>query len=557
MSTAAPLQNTVAKSPLVGKSPHAGLLLRRKCACGGSASSSLSSECGECNKKRLQKKLSIGASNDPLEQEADRIADQVLAAPAHSTISGIPPRIQRHSGQSSGQADTAPASVDRVLAGSGRPLDTVLQQDMGQRFGHDFSQVRVHTGAAAEQSARDVNAQAYTVGDSIVFGAGEFAPGSSEGRRLIAHELTHVVQQSGPDESTRGARQSDEKRGLSPFPMSAISHARSVLSRQEDPTLKQMADDARKVPGPSANVPGEAEDKFEDAVSKPSGRLKNSAPATWGWGSPETDNLYQECTVAPMARERFIQFRATLPKGPPHPQRKNPSEGPGFVLGATWPDVAAAIPPRIAAEPVQEDGKTLYRLKPTYAGMAPIKSASTQAGTFQEGITTFAVYESTGKRVCPDLGGRAPLFWRITEGGAQKIWAGEMEHCSDIRAAFEVTLALYASVINNEAAAERRYRTDKSVISETKKRLNNIPLDPVDMLNTYGTEIEKTRLRDTLHWHDGVTSNSLTPQENNCKGYLGTFSESSFPEVGDGPGQEKHPPQEVLQGPAGKTKGTP
>ncbi len=199
MSTVAPLQNTAAKSPLVGKSSHAGLLLQRKCACGGSASSSLSGECGECNKKRLQKKLSIGASNDPLEQEADRIADQVLAAPAHDTVSGIPPRIQRFTGQSSGEANMAPASVDRVLAGSGRPLDTVLQQDMGQRFGHDFSQVRVHTGPAAELSARDVNAHAYTVGQNIVFGAGRFMPASPEGQRLLAHELTHVVQQSGAD----------------------------------------------------------------------------------------------------------------------------------------------------------------------------------------------------------------------------------------------------------------------------------------------------------------------------------------------------------------------
>ena len=71
-----------------------------------------------------------------------------------------------------------------------------LQQDMGQRFGHDFSRVRVHTGRAAEQSARDVNAHAYTVGHNIAFGAGRFAPGTYEGRRLLAHELTHVVQQS-------------------------------------------------------------------------------------------------------------------------------------------------------------------------------------------------------------------------------------------------------------------------------------------------------------------------------------------------------------------------
>ena len=68
---------------------------------------------------------------------------------------------------------------------------------MESRFGHDFSTVRVHSDAAAEQSARDVNAHAYTVGHDIVFGAGQFGPGTREGQRLIAHELAHVVQQSG------------------------------------------------------------------------------------------------------------------------------------------------------------------------------------------------------------------------------------------------------------------------------------------------------------------------------------------------------------------------
>jgi hypothetical protein len=73
----------------------------------------------------------------------------------------------------------------------------MLRQDMEQGFGHDFSQVRVHADAIADQSARDVNAHAYTAGHDIVFRAGQFAPGRSTGRRLIAHELTHFVQQSG------------------------------------------------------------------------------------------------------------------------------------------------------------------------------------------------------------------------------------------------------------------------------------------------------------------------------------------------------------------------
>jgi hypothetical protein len=170
-------------------------ILQRKCACGSHSMGG--DDCAECAKKKsmLQRKLTIGASNDPLEQEADRIADQVMAAPLNSKVNAIPPRIQRFSGQVSGGMATAPPSVDRVFASSGRPFEPPLRQDMESRFGHDFSNVRVYTGDAAERSARDVNAYAYTLGNNIVFGASRFAPGTNDGRRLIAHELTHVLQQ--------------------------------------------------------------------------------------------------------------------------------------------------------------------------------------------------------------------------------------------------------------------------------------------------------------------------------------------------------------------------
>ena len=197
MSTAASLQNLAAKPNALSNSTHAGLLLQRKCAC-GSPTSSLTGECAECkSRKRVQTKLAIGASNDPLEQEADRVADQVLAAPAHPAVGSAPPRIQRYTGQATERTNTAPATVDQVLATPGRPLDAALRQDMEQRFGHDFSRVRVHSDGAAEQSAREVNAHAYTVGSHIVFGAGEYSPHAGGGRELLAHELAHVVQSSG------------------------------------------------------------------------------------------------------------------------------------------------------------------------------------------------------------------------------------------------------------------------------------------------------------------------------------------------------------------------
>lgn len=197
MSTAAKLQTTTAR-PAAGNS--SSLLLQRKCACGNGASNLLG-KCKDCDNKELglQRKLMIGASNDPLEQEADRVADQVMTSSASRKASNTPQSIRRFPGQSNEGEGVAPASVERALAGSGRPLEPALRNDMEQRFRCDFSQVRVRTGSAAEQSVRDVGASAYTVGQNIVFGAGHFNPATRQGLRLITHELTHVVQQSGPD----------------------------------------------------------------------------------------------------------------------------------------------------------------------------------------------------------------------------------------------------------------------------------------------------------------------------------------------------------------------
>jgi len=233
----------------------AGVTLQRKCACGGTPGAN--DECETCNSgKLLQAKLAIGASDDPLEQEADRVADQVLAMPANPTVGVAPPRIQRYTGQVTAQTGTAPASVDHVLASSGRPLAATLQQDMGQRFGHDFSRVRVHSGSEAEQSARDVSAHAYTVGNNVVFGEGRFAPETYTGRRLLAHELTHVVQQSNSDEIVDS--RSDKKRGLppisAPIQQSTGGHSRTVTPHTDALELaakRVTSADAHKISQPS------------------------------------------------------------------------------------------------------------------------------------------------------------------------------------------------------------------------------------------------------------------------------------------------------------------
>jgi len=118
-----------------------------------------------------------------------------------------------------------------VIGSGGSPLDQATRTDMEGRFGHDFGDVRVHTDGAAHRSAESVSAQAYTVGSDIVFQEGKYDPGSSAGAHMLAHELTHVVQQrNGPvdgAEAGGGVRVSDP--GDS-FERAAASNADAVMS---------------------------------------------------------------------------------------------------------------------------------------------------------------------------------------------------------------------------------------------------------------------------------------------------------------------------------------
>jgi hypothetical protein len=140
-------------SPVPSVPAHSALLLQR-CPCGGSPG--VDGECEECRTHRLARQ---------------------------PTSPGPGPGL-------------APPIVHDVLRAPGQPLDAATRAFMEPRFGHDFGRVRIHTDARAAASARAVDALAYTVGRDVVFGSGQYAPRASWGRRLLAHELTHVVQQS-------------------------------------------------------------------------------------------------------------------------------------------------------------------------------------------------------------------------------------------------------------------------------------------------------------------------------------------------------------------------
>ena len=166
----------------------------------------------------IQAKLTVGSPGDQFEQEADRMADTVMRMPAPQADQSLPitpvtaapvqrkcaqceedeGKLQRkEAGQDTSASATAPPVVHQTLNSPGQPLSPATRAFFEPRFGYDFSQVRTHTGAEAETSAREVDALAYTVGSDIVFRDTQYAPETDAGRRLMAHELTHVVQQNG------------------------------------------------------------------------------------------------------------------------------------------------------------------------------------------------------------------------------------------------------------------------------------------------------------------------------------------------------------------------
>jgi hypothetical protein len=141
--------------------------------------------------------------------------------------------VQRAARQGASASMDAAPLVGDVLSSAGQPLDGETQRFFSTRFGHDFGSVRVHADAAAAQSARSINALAYTVGHDIVFGGGQYAPNTNAGKRLLAHELTHVVQQGGGGGQISSATQNGAAGNLR-----APAAGAGVIQRQPEPERK-------------------------------------------------------------------------------------------------------------------------------------------------------------------------------------------------------------------------------------------------------------------------------------------------------------------------------
>ena len=168
----------------------------------------------------MQAKLKAGALDDPLEREADRVAGEVMRTSEVEGADGAGRdrtcRVEAKLRAAVAGARTLPEGMARFpesMRGRGEPLAAPARKFFERRFDADFGGVRVHHGMEAGESARLLGARAYTVGRDIVFGAGEYSPGSKRTRKLLAHELTHVVQQGAGSSQVQRSPLSDSVKG--------------------------------------------------------------------------------------------------------------------------------------------------------------------------------------------------------------------------------------------------------------------------------------------------------------------------------------------------------
>ncbi len=282
----------------------------------------------------VQPKAELGAIDDPLEAEADRVADQVTGdgeAPGQVTpISQAGVQTSRTAGAAAASGGGAEMAAQAVQSG-GRPMSATERGYFEPRFGQDFSDVRIHEGSNAAYAAASIDARAYTVGKDIAFNSGAYRPESAEGRWLMAHELTHTLQQDG------GVRAKRVQRYDLPDPRKLWDRAERFGKRK----LKQGADLADKAidkAGKAADAAGKAAEgwwdrgsgditriDFDGAEAKVSGAVSASYKAISGLmpskktgGVDYTDPKYQDVPdKGPIPEGEYYLNPAEVESNPP------------------------------------------------------------------------------------------------------------------------------------------------------------------------------------------------------------------------------------------------
>ena len=408
----------------------------------------------------------------------------------------------------------APPVVHEALRAGGEPLEPATRESMQASFGQDFGHVRVHTGELAERSARAVAARAYTVGSHVVFGAGQYAPGTPAGERLLAHELAHVIQQgasaaSVPQRSALpiGAREDPFEREADALAAAAL-HGPALdaptrtggirVQRQDggagdagvratDAEAQQGAD-----AGPATSDAGTGADAGAGAADAGSG----AAPT-------EGEPAAAPCDPQPLSRAQYLAHSGTS------------TDDFGLTVLSGTVSVPAVATRRARGGVV---------LEATDAVMPAIDSVFTTAGTFTEGTSQFIASDGAE---CSS--GRYDMRWTITRDGAAQIRAGELEHCADLQYAFAISLRRYADIVNRLAASGRVFPNRRAAIRAVTRLTGAAPDDWAAVFQCLA---HKTEDRDFMQWHTPRPRTVAPRLATNC-----AFSEAyvhgrSFPQIG-------------------------
>jgi len=445
--------------------------LRRACACGGTPGPT--GECEACRQKRVAV------------QRSARSAAPMLAPPI----------------------------VHDVLRSAGSPLDAGTRGELEPRFRHSFADVRVHADGRAAESARAVGAHAYAVGPHLVFGAGRYAPGSAEGRRLIAHELAHVVQQRGAAASLQpklelGAEDDAAEREADRAAEAAARGAALPAIRLRGAGVQRQVPDAGDA-GTAMDAgaaPADAGAEPQAAQSADGGATSGSPPAA----APPP------CSPTAFTRAAYLAQPGTSTRD----------------FGLTTLSGTVTVP-AVRTTPVHGG----VRLEETDAALPPLTSVFTGADTFIEDTVTF-VQQDGGCRT-----GRYPLRWTIDGPGAASIRTGETEHCADFRYAFAISLRRYADVVNG-LARSRRVFPGAAAAAAAVTRAVGVP--PARWMEVFECLAGRTSRRDGARgargWHTPRPRMVPPQQGRGCAFAEAIVGASSLPEVG------RHASPTIIQG---------
>jgi len=402
------------------------------------------------------------------------------------------------------EGDSAPPVVHRALRSEGKPLEDHIRQDMEARFGRDFGGVRLHTDDLAARAALAVGARAYTVGSHVVFGADHYAPSTPSGRRLIAHELAHVVQQNAsgagvPDTPLAvGARDDSFERQADAMAGAALSvEAPESGDATHGLRLQRQADAAA---GPAEPAPA-------DAAPGADGGEAESGEEESGAEAPS-----EPCDPTALARADYLAHSGTSTSD--------------FGLTVLSGNVTVpAVGTRRARRGVV--------VEPTAAAMPALDSVYTKDGTFTEGQAHFVNNDGAD---CPS--GRYDLRWTITPTAATRIRAGELEHCADLRHAFEISLQRYADAVNAVAASGRVFRSARAASRYVTRRTGAAPNDWPAVFQCLA---HKTEDRDFMRWHTPRERTVAPSYRNGCAYAQAIVHGGSLPQVG------RHPTADLIR----------